>query len=351
MSKNYINKTGKHWYNNGIIQVQAFECPEGFVVGRLPIAEETKKKISESLIGRPSSCKGVPKSEETKRKISQTRKERKIQVWNKGLTAETDERVARNGQATKETRIERGNYVAWNKGLTKDDPRVQYNYERTVEGMMEKYGVPNNSLRTDIDHIAWNKGLTKETDDRMKRASDSHIGVTAWNKGLTECTDQRMKRCADSGRSENCKRLRYLTRKKNGTFNSSSQEEKYYTKLCEIFGDEDVISQYTDSRYPFNCDFYVKSLDLFIELNFHWTHGGKPFDSNDEDCLIKLTSWKEKAKSSRYFANAIKVWTVRDVEKVNIAHKNNLNLIVLYEDNFDELISGIKEKSLMIKTS
>ncbi len=77
MSKNYINKTGKHWYNNGVVQVQALECPEGFVAGRLPIADETKKKISKSLIGHPSSCKGVPKSEETKRKISETRKERK----------------------------------------------------------------------------------------------------------------------------------------------------------------------------------------------------------------------------------------------------------------------------------
>lgn len=104
MSKNYINKTGKHWYNNGIVQVQAFECPDGFVLGRLPITEETKKKISDSLTGKPSPIKGVPKSEETRRKISETRKERKIQVWNKGLTAEMDDRVARNGQSTKRTR-------------------------------------------------------------------------------------------------------------------------------------------------------------------------------------------------------------------------------------------------------
>ena len=163
--------------------MQSTECPEGFIMGRLPITEETKKKISDSLTGKPSPNKGVPKSEEHKHKISQTRKERKIQAWNKGLTAETDERVARNGQATKETRTERGNYVAWN------------------------------------------KGLTKETDDRMKKASDNHIGVTAWNKGLTEKTDPRMKQCADSGRSEKCKQLRYLTKKKNGTFNSSSQEK------------------------------------------------------------------------------------------------------------------------------
>lgn len=30
-----IGKKGRHWYNNGVIAVQAFECPEGFVKGRL----------------------------------------------------------------------------------------------------------------------------------------------------------------------------------------------------------------------------------------------------------------------------------------------------------------------------
>lgn len=341
MSKNYINKTGKHWYNNGVVQVQALECPEGFVAGRLPIADETKKKISKSLIGHPSSCKGVPKSEETKRKISETRKERKIQVWNKGLTAETDERVAKNGQATKETRIERGNYVAWNKGLTKDtDSRVQYNYDRTVEGMIEKYGVPNNSLRTDVDHIAWNKGLTKETDDRVKKASDNHTGVTAWNKGLTAQSDDRVKNYIEA-------------RRKNNTWNTSQPEEDTYEYLVCRFGVEDVIRQFRDKlRYPFNCDFYVKSLDLFIELNLHWTHGGRPFDPNDVGCMTILSEWERRSDYSVYYKQAIKTWTVQDVKKRNIAHKNNLNYIEIYsESSISEILSGIKEKSLMIKTS
>ena len=35
---NYYSKgnKGMHWYNNGIVQMQAFECPNGFVPGRLP---------------------------------------------------------------------------------------------------------------------------------------------------------------------------------------------------------------------------------------------------------------------------------------------------------------------------
>lgn len=46
-----------------------------------------------------------------------------------------------------------------------------------------------------------------------------------------------------------------------------------YERLAVTFGPDDVVRQYRDPRYPFFCDFYVRSLDLFVECNFHWTHG------------------------------------------------------------------------------
>ena len=48
----------------------------------------------------------------------------------------------------------------------------------------------------------------------------------------------------------------------------------------------DVITQYKDDRYPFACDFYIPSLDLFIECNYHWTHGGKPYEGTEDDKQI-----------------------------------------------------------------
>ena len=39
-------------------------------------------------------------------------------------------------------------------------------------------------------------------------------------------------------------------------------------------------------RYPFACDFYISSLDLFIECNYHWTHGGKPYEGTEDDKQI-----------------------------------------------------------------
>ena len=53
------------------------------------------------------------------------------------------------------------------------------------------------------------------------------------------------------------------------SFNTSKVELNMFNILCDKFGSNDVITQYYDARYPFACDFYVKSLDLFIELNAH----------------------------------------------------------------------------------
>ena len=87
---------------------------------------------------------------------------------------------------------------------------------------------------------------------------------------------------------------------------------------------------YKEDRYPFYCDFYIVEDDLFIELNTHWTHGGKPYDPDDKECQEQLATWEEKAKTSQFYANAIKTWTERDVEKRRVAKENNLNYKVIY---------------------
>ena len=124
----------------------------------------------------------------------------------------------------------------------------------------------------------------------------------------------------------------YETKKSNHTFNSSKPEDSYYIHLIDIYGKDDVVRQYRDDRYPYACDFYVKSLDLFIELNFNWTHGGHPFDSQNEADIKKLTIWEEKAIKSEFYKNAIYTWTELDVKKQLIAKENKLNYTVYYSE-------------------
>ena len=120
------------------------------------------------------------------------------------------------------------------------------------------------------------------------------------------------------------------TKRKNHTFNTSKPEDKSYTILLQHFNTEDIIRQHKSNLYPFVCDFYIKSIDAYIECNFHWTHGEHKFDCNNKDDVNKLEQMKEKAKTSKFYKNAIKIWTERDVNKFECAKKNNLNYLVFY---------------------
>ena len=118
----------------------------------------------------------------------------------------------------------------------------------------------------------------------------------------------------------------------NGTFKASYQEDAAYAMLCKKFGKDNVIRQYHSKQYPFNCDFYVKPIDLYIECNFSWTHGGHWFDPSCESDQKKLQEWKDK--HTKYYDNAIETWTVRDVKKRQIASINKVNYAVFW--SFDD---------------
>ena len=62
-------------------------------------------------------------------------------------------------------------------------------------------------------------------------------------------------------------------------------------KMLKIIkGNEDIIRQYKSDLYPFACDFYIPSLDLYIECNYHWTHGNKLYEGTKEGLKEKSPS-------------------------------------------------------------
>lgn len=130
----------------------------------------------------------------------------------------------------------------------------------------------------------------------------------------------------------------WRTKRVHGTFNTSHPEETLYLMLCDAFGSKFVKRQYGDFRYPFRCDFYVSSLDLFIELNATWTHGGHWYDENNPLDLMKLFEWQQKAvqKGSRYYKQAIHIWTERDLLKRSVAMSNHLNYVVFWDNDLTD---------------
>lgn len=233
-----------HWYNNGIIQVQAAECPDGFEPGCLPTTEETRKRLSESHIG-------------TKHPISNTTKE-KISKAKKG-----------------------------------------------------KYG------------------------------SNGHVGFK-----VSEETKQKISYKIASAEVQ---QYRNAIMKQNKTFNSSKPEEDFYQALLLLFPKEDIKRQYRDSRYPFNCDFYIYSLDLFIELNLSWTHGGHKYDKKAKCDQLKEAFWREKAKTSKYYKLALDTWMHRDIIKIHTAKLNKLNYLMAYNNkDIEEILNYLKAKASSI---
>lgn len=272
------------FYNNGIKCIKVYEneiIPEGFVPGTLH--------------------KQVP--------------------WNKGLTKE-DPKVKENIEKCHLTRKEKNNYKAWNKGLTKDtNEKVLQNVENTKKTLQEKYNVSNPAQ---VHHVTWNKGLTKETDERVAKISSSNKNKKAWNKGLK----------IGSHWTEKSFFKRYMTQLENGTLGKnkdSKAELEYYNYLLTLYDEEDIEKQYFDKeRYPFKCDFYIKSEDLFIEVHGNWTHGKMPYIKDNEYCKKQLAEWQEKAKNSNYYKNAIYTWTDLDVRKLETMKQNNLNYEIIY---------------------
>ena len=124
----------------------------------------------------------------------------------------------------------------------------------------------------------------------------------------------------------------YRKKKENHTLNSSHNEEKIKQLLYDKFSD--MRYQYKSKEYPFNCDFYIPCLNLYIEYQEHWSHGKHPFDASNIQDKLKVTLWNKKC--TKYYKNAINTWTVRDPLKRKTAKDNGLNWIEFF--TFEEFI-------------
>ena len=125
------------------------------------------------------------------------------------------------------------------------------------------------------------------------------------------------------------------TKRKNNTFNTSKPEQLTKELLQQKF--DKVLTQYKDERYPYLCDFYIPQLDLFIECNYHWTHGKEPYDENNVEHQNILKLWK--SKNIKFYNNAIHTWTELDPKKLEHLKKNKLNYKIFY--SFEEFLKWL----------
>ena len=224
--------------------------------------------------------------------------------------------------------------------------------EKTHKACLEKYGVDsvfkvqkfrNQSLDTcikkyasdedDINSIV-NIGQLKYVKDKIKNTCLEKYGVE------NPMQTQYYKNLISSILSSNeIQEKIYNTKLLNNSFNISYQEDVCFDLLKEKYSD--CIRQYKSKLYPFNCDFYIPSLDLYIEYNGSHYHHYHPFDINDDNDINELNRLKEKAENSNahkngkksQYDNIIYTWTILDLKKRNIVQQNNLNYIEFWNIN------------------
>lgn len=210
-------------------------------------------------------------------------------AWNKGLTKETDPRMAKIAEGTSKTRRKlaaQGKLTAWNKGLTKETD------ERMAKGSLNRA----ESFRRG-EWEGWSKGLTKETDERVRvraergsatKQRQSEAGeLTIWITGLTKETDPRVAKLSRSQKLAYAEGRRGTPgggsarkgrREDLGHFVRSSWEANF-ARLLTFLGRE---YKYEPKRFTFELngegtsylpDFYIVDLDRYVEIKGFWRKG------------------------------------------------------------------------------
>lgn len=140
----------------------------------------------------------------------------------------------------------------------------------------------------------------------------------------------------------------------NRQISSKSKLENSFLNYLKLkYEPDDIITQYKSKEYPYYCDFYIKSINLYIEIQGHWTHNDHPFDINNLNDQQIMNIWRTKSLSDKYYKNALNTWTIKDVEKRNTAIQNNLNYLGIfgktdlnkYIDIFEDYIKNMENNT------
>lgn len=224
----------------------------------------------------------------------------------------------RNSEKSKETKLERyGSENYNNRDLAKETCIKKYGVanifkdtEYIKKCVNEKYGIDF------VTQLESTKQKAKET-NLKKYGADFYSQSETYKEVLPEIQ----------------KKI-YRIKKKNNSFNTSAPEKKLLKILQNKFGASDIEYQYKSDLYPFVCDFYIKSLDLYIELQGSWIHGREPYNPENREHIKKLQEWQQKSQTSQFYRNAIDVWTVRDPLKRLTAKNNGIKLIEVFDSEF-----------------
>lgn len=276
-----------------------------------------------------------------------------VKYWHKYINDEDFIDVQLCRKCGKRTEFSHGYYTHY---CSIECRKMSYNKERfdkIKQTCLERYGAVNpmckgTIVRNKLEQTFMERfgGLTpmrsKEVREKVSKTHSEHYHSSDNIKNKRAKTNlerygvenyfasKEMKEFLHSIKDERLEKV-YATKRKNKTFNTSKPEKRCYAATLSKFSD--AKTQYKEDRYPFLCDIYIPSKDLFIELQFSWTHGSKPYDENDKDCIDLVESWIRNG--SDFCREAALNYTQRDTKKRQTAKENKLNYLeFFYEEDF-----------------
>ena len=191
---------------------------------------------------------------------------------------------------------------------------------KSIRNYLTKFNIPvrQNGEAVKLERSKWSK---------EKEAERSRKFIQTWldtpDELKQEITAKRIKNINPPSAIAKAKE----TKLKNGTYKISQAENNFYKQLCLFVDEADIVRGYIDNkRYPFNCDFYIKSKDLFIEYQGHQTHGYKPYDATNPEHWV----YCDRLQASGYSTDT---FTLRDPNKVATAKQHKINLLLIYPKN------------------
>ena len=256
-------------------------------------------------------------TQEVKNSIRETNQERYgvdwtffiDEVFEKAHSKETREKIVA-------TNIER--YGANTPTKNKD---VQ---EKSRRAMLERYGVEYMFL----DPSVFAKAHSKESLDKARNTNMIRYGVE-----YPFTTDE-------------ARRKSFETLRLNNKLQTSKAEDEIYEIIKSVY--KDCEHHHFDDVFPYNVDFYIPSLNLYIEYQGSHFHNRRAFFGSKDD-TIEYNEILEKANKQRnengkdgQYAAMLYTWTDLDVRKRNEAFDKNLNYLEIYSyKNADDILNQI----------
>lgn len=221
---------------------------------------------------------------------------------------------------------------------TKEKKRIslKLHEEENKKRMVDRFGVEYNSQRKEQiekrkatlieKYGTMNLHSVQEFEDKSKETIMKKTGYDSYFK-IPEI-----------------RKLAYEQLLEDSKSGKSKKEDEVYVFLIDL-GYIDTIRHYISDSYPYPCDFYIPSLNMYIEYHGSQYHNGRAYLGTSEDIKEANTllekdklRCEETGKNKSPYFSIFNTWANIDCKRRNLVNERKLKYLELYScDSKEEL--------------